>query len=229
MTSLSRVAATAGDWPAAAAPLRCTLAFAACYIYAPRGEGLLSVGARLLCRRVKEADPKWLPRYAGQVAGLCARERPFAQLFAREAWLVPVPGCRPADTQSTAAWQLAVALQELGLACGVWPGLARQFPVRKSATALRGERPTVRQHYESFSVCEAPRGPFQRLVLVDDVVTRGRTLLAAATRLRGKFTHADVRAFALVRTMGFLSRADRLLAPCTGVVYWAGGDAQREP
>lgn len=36
-------------------------------------------------------------------------------------------------------------------------------------------------------------------------------------------------AFAMVRTMGFLSRADRLLAPCAGVVYWAGGDARREP
>ncbi len=230
MTLVSRVAsAGVDDWPRAEAALRCTLSFASCYIYAPRGEGLLSAGARLLCRRVKEGEPKWLPRYAGQVAELCARERLFAQLFARDAWLVPVPGCRPRDTQSTAAGQLAVALHGLGLARGVWPGLARQVPVRKSATALRGERPTVRQHYESFSVREAPRGLFHRLILVDDVITRGRTLLAAATRLRVKFTHADVRAFALVRTLGFLSRADRLLAPCTGVVYWAGGDARRQP
>jgi adenine/guanine phosphoribosyltransferase-like PRPP-binding protein len=240
MTWACRVAgAGAADWPRAEAALRCTLPFASCYVYAPRGEtsgwmtfplrSLAEVGGRL-CRRVKASDPKWLPRYAGQVVELCARERLFAQVFARDAWLVPVPGCKPAWTKSTAAWQLAMALHELGLARGVWPAIARQFPVRKSATALLGERPTVRQHYESLSVSAAPRGPVQRVVLVDDVITRGRTLLAAATRLRGAFPHTDVRAFALVRTLGFLRRIDRLLAPCSlGIVYWAGGDARREP
>lgn len=217
------------DWPRAGAALRCTLSFASCYVYAPRGEGLLSVGARLLCRRVKACDPKWLPRYAAQVVALGARERRFAQLFARDAWLVPVPGCTPAGTRSTAAWRLAMALHELGLGRGVWGGLARRVPVRKSATALLGERPTVRQHFESFSVSDLRPSLVDRIVLVDDVISRGRTLLAAATRLRCRLPHTDVRAFAMVRTMGFLTGIDRLLAPCEGVVYWAGGDARREP
>jgi len=62
-----------------------------------------------------------------------------------------------------------------------------------------------------------------------DIVARGRTLLAAAARLREHFPHADVRAFALVRTLGLLDRLDRLLDPCVGLVFWAGGDARREP
>ena len=221
--------ATGGDWPGADATLRSSLPFASCYIYAPRGTGLLSAGARLLCQRVKASDPRWLPRYAGQVASLCEREQVFARLFARDAWLVPVPGCSPARAASSPAGQLAMAFHALGLAHEVWPGIARRVAVTRSATALLGERPTVRQHYESFAVGPRRGSPPHRIVLVDDVITKGRTLLAAAARLRREFPHADIRAFALVRTLGFLGRVDRLLAPCEGVVYWAGGDARREP
>lgn len=217
------------DWAGADRALRSSLSFASCYVFAPRGDGLLSLQARLLCHRVKESDARWLPRYAGQVAELCARERPFQRLFARDAWLVPVPGCVPTCSRSTAAGQLALALHELGLARDVWPGIARRIAVTRSATALPGARPTVRQHYESFAVCAAPASPVHRIVLVDDVITKGRTLLAAAARLRREFTHTDIRAFALVRTLGFLTQLDRLLEPCQGLVYWAGGDARREP
>jgi hypothetical protein len=198
-------------------------------VYAPRGEGLVSAGARLLCQRVKASDPIWLPRYARCVVELAARQPSFARLFGPDAWLVPVPGCAPCANMYWAAWQLATALRELGLASRVWTGLQRHSPVRKSATALRGERPTVYEHFASFSMSEAPPAPTARMILVDDVITRGRTLLAAATRLRCGLPHTDVRAFAMVRTLGFLSSLDRPFAPCSGVVYWAGGDARREP
>jgi hypothetical protein len=68
-----------------------------------------------------------------------------------------------------------------------------------------------------------------RMTLVDDVVTRGRTLLAAATRLHDAFPHAQIQGFALLRTMGFAARVDRLWDPCIGEITWRGGDARRNP
>ncbi|MGH8324178.1 MAG: phosphoribosyltransferase, partial [Steroidobacteraceae bacterium] len=127
-----------------------------------------------------------------------------------------------------AAERLAFALHGIGLGGAVRAAIQRRFPVRKSATALNADRPTVQQHYESFSVAK-PLTPPDRIVLIDDVITKGRTILAAATRLHEAFPDADIRAFALIRTMGFLPNVTHCLEPCQGVVRWAGGDARREP
>jgi len=136
-----------------------------------------------------------------------------------------------AASSATAPWaalQLAVALSEVGFALPVWLGLRRQVAVRKSATAPGAARPEVREHYESFAVAPPVR-EMSTLVLIDDVITRGRTLLAAAARLRSKLPHADIRAFALIRTLGFVQQLDRVTEVCHGIVRWGAGDAQREP
>jgi hypoxanthine phosphoribosyltransferase len=68
-----------------------------------------------------------------------------------------------------------------------------------------------------------------RVLLVDDVITKGRTLLAAAARLQDSFPAAEIRAFAMLRTMGFVQRVDHLLEPCVGEIRWSAGDAHRSP
>lgn len=59
--------------------------------------------------------------------------------------------------------------------------------------------------------------------------TKGRTLLAAAARVREAFPNAQIRAFALLRTMGFLAGVDHLLDPALGEIRWQHGDARRIP
>jgi len=106
--------------------------------------------------------------------------------------------------------------------------LRRVRAVRKSATAAPGERPTVKLHYESFCI-ERPAIAPERIVLIDDVITKGRTLLAAATRVHEAFPCAQIRAFALVRTMGLIPGVQQLLDPCKGEIRWKSGDAHRTP
>jgi hypothetical protein len=189
---------------------------------------VLCEDSRRLCARVKTVDQEWFPRYAGLAYRTSLCDPQLQRLFAPDVLLVPVPGCAPSRDAPWAAGQLAHALSSVGPAGRVWTGLERRFAVRKSATALSGERPTVREHFESFSVACLPAAP-QRIVLVDDVITKGRTLLAASMRLHEQFPHAEIRAFALVRTVGFRLRLERLLEPCRGVIRWAAGDARREP
>jgi len=218
------------------------VAFAACYVYSPRGRGAIAAGSRVLRARLKSGDPGWLACYAARVSQLAARPGRFTGFFGPDVVLVPVPRSRPALAGSTwAAERLATELAKLGLAGSVWPALCRCVPVRKSATSLLGERPTVAEHYRSFAaapllgsdrdkLCYNDHLPTpSRLLLVDDIVTKGRTLLAAAARLRELYPAAEVRAFALARTMGFVRGIEHLVMPCEGEICWRGGDACREP
>jgi hypothetical protein len=208
--------------------------FSSCYIYSPRGRGYGSEAARLLCTRLKSGDTAWLPVYAGRVHDLAIRHSTLSGLFTSQTILVPVPSSAPSAHRTWAAERLAFALHGVGLGGSVWAGIERRFPVRKSATALNIDRPTVRQHYESFVVSTfstTTRLPFEpvKFVLIDDVITKGRTILAAAARLHEAFPNADIRAFTLIRTMGFVAKVDDPLDPCQGQVRWLAQDARREP
>ena len=234
------------------------VSFASCYAYAPFGDGPLCEAARAMCARLKEADAHWLARFAVQVWRENTANGHFAALFGRDVILVPVPGSRPRTCAPWVGERLAWCLKDLDLACAVRPCLRRRHPVRKSAFAAAGERPSVLEHYASFAVerkeaslgglakgrqMRPPDGSFHgldgrrfrdagsapRLVLIDDVVTRGRTVLAAAVRLREAFPGCEIRAFALMRTLGRGELPWRNPDPCEGEVRWLEGDARRIP
>ncbi len=72
--------------------------------------------------------------------------------------------------------------------------------------------------------------PPPRIVIVDDFVTKGRTLYAAATVVSRAFPNSDLRGFALVRTMGFIDDIPRIVEPVVGVLRRdASGAVRREP
>lgn len=205
------------------------ITFASCYVYSPTGAGAVCERSRLLRALLKAGDAGFMRRYALRVHQQAADSPPLAGFFAATDVLIPVPGSSPyAVGGSWAAEHLAVALVKEGLGALAWCGLQRARAVRKSATAAPGERPSVNLHYESFFF-ERPAMPLERIVLIDDVVTKGRTLLAAASRVHEAFPSAQIRAFALVRTMGLISGVQRLLDPCKGEIRWWAGDAHRSP
>ena len=204
------------------------LAFASCYVYSPTGESAVCARSRLLRALLKDGDARFMTKYAVRVRQQSEPSALLAGFFLSDDVLVPVPRSSPKAGGTWAAAELAHALVRQGVGSAAWPGLRRICAVRKSATAAKGRRPTVARHYASFRL-EPSSLRLQNVVLIDDVITKGRTLLAAAARVREANPDVQIRAFALLRTMGFAAGVESLLAPCRGEITWTGGDAHRIP
>jgi hypothetical protein len=212
-------------------PAMRSLDFASCYVYAPCGACAVSARSRSLCATIKAAEPAAVPLYARCVMRQAHLVPSLVEFFRAIDVLIPVPASEPSRAnREHLPNRLAEALVAEGLATNAWKGLLRIRAVTKSATAAPGRRPTVLAHYDSLSVAAGTDLPDDaRLLLIDDVVTKGRTLLAAAMRLHDAFPQARITAFALLRTLGFKDHLPGLLAPCVGRIGWRAGDAHRNP
>jgi hypothetical protein len=173
------------------------LALATPLTYAVRGTGPVSVNSRRLCGQVKRADPVLLPQIAAHVRAL-ADAGTLGDFFS-DVVLVPVPGSAPLATGAVGRGVVICnALHAAGLGLEVRELVDRAAPVQKSATAAPVDRPTAAAHLASMRAKNALDVP-RRVLLVDDVVTRGATLLAAASCLVAAFPTIEVRGFALLR------------------------------
>jgi predicted amidophosphoribosyltransferase len=143
--------------------------------------------------------------------------------------LVPVPGS--ALQVEGGFWGpkwIAEGLVSAGLGREVLPCLVRRTPVPKSAFQAPGERPDAQRHFDTIEVSELPLVG-ERITLVDDFVTKGNTLLGAASRLATVLSSARPAAFALVRTMGLQPDVERIVDPCVGTIRRFGSSADRQP
>jgi len=211
----------ASTWPS-------EVPFASLLIYSPRGQAEVSVRSRRVCHGIKRGDAALLEQ-AIEALGRVFAESGFGAFLGPEVGLVPAPGSAP--HVSGGLWpseRIAQALVRAGYGREVLRHLQRTQAVPKSAFAAPGERPNVERHFDTIAAESDLVSP-QRLTIVDDVVTRGRTLLACAGRLQEAFPHADVACFALIRTMGLQPEVDRVLSPCTGRILRDGADADRQP
>jgi predicted amidophosphoribosyltransferase len=117
----------------------------------------------------------------------------------------------------------------LGLAADSQPLLVRERRVTKSSAAGASDRPLPKEHLDSMS-CRPMLVARRKILVIDDVVTRGATLLACTSLLAERFPEAEVRAFALVRAMTNPSEFDGMLAPAIGsITLRPQGDTLRRP
>ena len=112
--------------------------------------------------------------------------------------------------------ELEAAQVPVRLAAAVEPMLTRTVAVPKQAFATRTTVRTSRTHYESIAARNPADQP-ERIVVVDDFVTSGATLLAACSRVAEVCPESVVLGFAAVRAMSD-GDVDNLRAPVRGCI-----------
>jgi hypothetical protein len=147
------------------------------------------------------------------------------QLFRANTLLVPIP--RAGLTRPNTVWpalSICRALHSTGLGGSVATILARTRAVHKSAGSQ--SRPSLQDHHESLTV-QGSLDRLEQIVLVDDVVTSGTTLMAGAQRLREVFPRASIQAFALARVHS-TGKPSRLVEPVVERISVVGQRCRRE-
>ena len=155
---------------------------------------------------------------------------PFSSYFQADSVLVPTP--KSSLMLPNTLWvpeRIASAIVRAGLAKEVLPCLSRITPVNKAATSLAQDRPKPADHYRTISV-QKPLNQPSKIILIDDIITRGSTLLGAANRLADILPNTPIYAFAAMRTISNPSEFNKIYDPCKGeITLRSSGDTLRRP
>ena len=143
-------------------------------------------------------------------------ETPFVTWISPHAVLVPAPSSRL--LKPGRLWvplKLANAMVNSGLGRRVETWLERTEAIPKAAWSKAEDRPSVRRQYDTLRM-KLPVMPSDEVVVVDDVVTRGATLLAAVSRVREALPGARVVGFAMLRALSEPAEFAEMFSPCIG-------------
>lgn len=205
--------------------------FGAFLTYSPRGRSEVSTKSRMFRDAVKFDRPGVIRDIVTRLKAVIDNYR-LGDFLAPNVTLVPVPRSAPIKDPDT-LWPPLRICQELHaqeLGGRILPCLTRKRAVQKAAYAAPGGRPTAQMHLESMAMQEQRAlDKAERITVIDDFVTRGDTLLAAASLVQWAFPDALVQAFAIVRTLGLVPEIDRIIHPCVGRIRRNGDEAEREP
>ncbi len=162
--------------------------------------------ASKIVQNVKKSRIGFLNVYFDQIISLEDKQN-LNDFIPFTSTLIPLP--KSAPLLENAVWpgrDICEMLLSKGLGGDYQPLIKRIRAVPKAAFQLNAEeRPTVEVHINSMELDESTvfSEHIYEIVLVDDVVTQGRTAYAAFVKLQARFPGIPIKLFALTRSDSF--------------------------
>ena len=186
--------------------------------YAPWGRESIHYKSKSVKRELKgdlptAIEPQFSKRIAKEIKYALATVA-LSDFFDQNPWLVPIP--RSSKLGPDTLWaprKITTAMQSVGLGQSV-ECLERKFLVSTSRGSA--ESRNALRHYESMAVNMRMSPNPWHILLVDDIITSGATSLRATNRIQKAFPNANVRVFAVMRTMSTPSDFRAIVDDCTG-------------
>lgn len=204
------------------------LIFGSLLVYAPQGTSETSILSQRVVRDIKNCRPGYIERI-GLRFEQRFQEGLHRDLLGPTVLLVPAPRSTPSvKDMHWPALRICRELADRGLCQDVARLLERHTPMRKSATSESSNRPSPAEHAASLRCAEHSPEP-DRITIVDDVVTRGATLMGCAWALAERFSGATLHGLAVIRTMS-KQEVTTIFDPIdNGKIYMKNGAPKREP
>lgn len=153
----------------------------------------------------------------------------FLGFFGPDVLVVPIPSSSLKQPGSLRIpHELGLALREVGLVGEVLELAVRMSALPKSAVSLPGNRSKAIDHFNTVQVTKKLIAP-SSILLVDDVITRGATMLGIAGRVMEAYPGIPVLGFAAMRALSHPHPFERLVDPCRGRVTLSGDQTFRRP
>ncbi len=208
--------------------------FGSLLTYAPRGTSKEANLARTVMTFLKNDKVMnsgiLTSEYMAQIIKKEINRFPFENYFNSNTILIPAP--KSSLLKPGTLWvpeRLTTALIKNGFGKASESCLERIKAVsRSSGQRIGANRPKAFQHFESMNVKKLLFEP-KEIILVDDVITRGATVLGGVNRLAEAFPSSKIRAFAMMRVMSDPDDFSDVEDPCVGTVTMIGEDTSRVP
>ena len=153
----------------------------------------------------------------------------WIEIFGTDRIAIPVPKSAPRHKDSL--WvplEIANALRDEGLVADVSECLERVKRVNRSSTAGRGNRPSPIDHFNTIQFDLMNNFGDSGVILVDDVITRGSTIVGCTALILDAVPGVDMKAFTMLRTMG-LGNFHAVKDSCEGAIQGSQYSCDRTP